>query len=338
MADKVPAERKVWQYAKTTGGMENNLQLITTPMPTPKPTEHLIRVLAGSLNAVDYKIAELSVIGGFAVPKPATPGMDIAGEIVVAADGSDLKPGDLVFGAAGGSLAAMGGLAEYITTPKERVTAIPKGVSTIDAASLPTGAVTSYQAIVPHVKPGSHVLFNGGSGGVGVIAIQVAKIKGCHVTVTCSSRNIDLCKKLGADVVVDYTQGCVMDQLAALDYKFDLIVDGVGNDKALYWASNKYTNRGAKFVYIAFAPPGDVAFVAAANTTPSFLGGPRAKLTVLFADFSNEQMSEVIGWMAEGKLKSCIDSTWPMNDVPNAYKKLKSQRVSGKVVIEVAAA
>ena len=243
-----------------------------------------------------------------------------------------------MFGAAGSPLAAMGGLAEYITTPKERVTAIPMGVTPIDAASLPSGAVTSYQAIVPHVKPGSHILYNGGSGGVGVIAIQLAKIKGCHVTVTCSSRNVDLCKKLGADAVVDYTNGCVMDQLAALGYKFDLIVDGMGNDKALYWASNKYTNRGAKFVYIAFDPPGDVAFVAAANTTPSFLGGPRTKLTVLFAEFSNEHMSEVIGWMAEGKLKSCIDSRWPMDDVPSAYKKPKSHKVSGKVVIEVATA
>ena len=72
----------MWQYAKTTGGMENNLKLVTTPMPTRKPTEHLVRVIAASLNAVDYKVAEISVIGGFAVPKPATPGMDIAGEIV----------------------------------------------------------------------------------------------------------------------------------------------------------------------------------------------------------------------------------------------------------------
>ena len=88
--------------------MEANLKLVTTPMPTRKPNEHLIRVIAGSLNAVDYKIGGISIIGSFAVPNPAIPGMDIAGELIEPADGSGLKPGDLVFGAAGGPLGALG--------------------------------------------------------------------------------------------------------------------------------------------------------------------------------------------------------------------------------------
>jgi NADPH:quinone reductase-like Zn-dependent oxidoreductase len=318
--------------------MEQNLELVSDKTPEPKPNQHLIRVVAACLNSVDYKLVEIPVIGSFMASKPATPGVDIAGEIVVPAAESSFKQGDRVFGGAGAGLAAAGGLAEYALASKDEIALIPAGVSFTDAATLPVTAVTAYLGIVPHVKPGDHILFNGGSGGVGLMATQIAKIKDCHVTVICSTRNVDLCKRMGADEVVDYTKGSVTDTLKGLGYKFDLIFDGVGNDHALYWKSNQYTNPGAKFVYIAFTIPWDISFAVMANVLPGFLGGQKTKLIILFAEAKPDVLNAVAKWMQEGKLKAQIDSRLPMTEVPDGYKKLRTNRATGKIVIDVASA
>lgn len=335
MSDE-PSTARIWQYSKTAGGLESHLQLKTKAIPTPKPDQCLVRVIATSLNPVDYKIAETPVIGTLAVSKPATPGIDIAGEIVVPASGSTLKRGQLVFGASNGALPAGGGLAEYVLAAKDRVVEIPTGVSPIDAASLPVAAVTAYQAISPNIKPGQRMMWNGGSGGVGVIGIQVAKILGAHITVTCSTRNAELCRSLGADDVVDYTKGDVIAALKAGN-KFDLVVDGVGNDHALYRNCDTYMNPGAKYVYIAFSPGlRDISFMFTAAWIPSFLGGQKTKIVFLFADLKVDDMRQVINWMADGKLKASIDSRFPMEKVPDAFRKLKTGRARGKIVIDVA--
>ena len=146
----------------------------------------------------------MPLLSWLAIPKPAIPGIDIVGRIVKPANGSSLKTDQLVFGAASASALAGAGLAEYAAVPSNGVVTVPSGMDLIDAASIPVAGLTAYQSIIPHVKPGSRVFLNGGSGGVGVFAIQIAKAVDCHVTTSCSTTNVELCKSLGADEVIDY--------------------------------------------------------------------------------------------------------------------------------------
>lgn len=96
--------------------------------------------------------------------------------------------------------------------------------------------LTAYQSIVPRVKQGDRVFINGGSGGVGCFGIQLAKVVGCHVTTSCSERNVELCRRLGADGVVDYTKVSVADALKEKGWKFDHVVDNVGTNEELIWS------------------------------------------------------------------------------------------------------
>lgn len=316
--------------------MENNLELVSDKIPEPKPNQHLIRVVAAALNAVDYKLVEIPILGGFLASKPATPGVDIAGEIVVPAAESNFKRGDRVFGVGGAGLAASGGLAEYALANKNEVALIPEGVSYADAAALPVAAVTAYQGIKPYVKQGDRILFNGGSGGVGLVATQIAKILGCHITVVCSTRNIDLCKSMGADEAVDYTKGNLIESLTNIGYKFDHIFDGIGGNHSLYWKSDQYANPGARFIYIGFTIPTDIPFAAMAAVLPTFLGGQKTKLVVHFAQPNMDDLDAVGKWAQEGKVKSRIDSRLPMKEAPEGYKKLRTNRTTGKILIDVA--
>lgn len=336
MTGQAPAKTKIWQYSKATGGLENHLVLNEVPTPNPKSKEHLIRVIAVSLNPVDFKPAE-APIGGLLVRKPATPGYDVAGEIVVPAPGSAFKPGQLVFGGTGRSPFAGGALSEYITAPTNQILAIPEGVSVAQAAALPIAALTAYQTIKPNTKPGDKILLNGGSGGVGHFGIQIAKALGCHVTVTCSSKNVDFCKSLGADEVVDYTKGDVVESLKALGYPFDLVIDNVGSNHDMYWKCDQYTKPKAKWINIASSPSAaDISFMAKGLLLPSFLGGQSRKFEGFYAQPVEKDLQQIVDWAKEGKIKVHIDTTFPFSDVAGAFRKLKTGRTRGKLIIDLA--
>jgi len=151
------------------------------------------------------------------------------------APGSALEPGQLVFGAAGTNFMYEGAMSEYGLASTKAITPIPAGLSTTDAASITMAGLTAYQSILPHSKPGSRVFLNGGSGGVGTFGIQIAKAEGRHVTMTCSTANVELCNSLGTDEVIDYKMQNVLQTLKASPHKYDLVVDLVGNGQNLYW-------------------------------------------------------------------------------------------------------
>jgi NADPH:quinone reductase-like Zn-dependent oxidoreductase len=140
---------RIWKYASAEGGIDKHLKLHTTePLPQATATGHLVQVLAVGLNPVDYKPAE-AFVGKLFIKKPATPGFDVAGRIVVPATGStDVKAGDLIFGAASTNPMVGGALAEYVVAPAARVSVIPSGVSPTQAAGLPVAAITAHDAIV----------------------------------------------------------------------------------------------------------------------------------------------------------------------------------------------
>ncbi|SMR55395.1 unnamed protein product [Zymoseptoria tritici ST99CH_3D1] len=329
---------RVWRYSSTDGGLENNIKLhLDAPLPKATKDGHLIQVLAVSLNPVDYKPTE-AFIGRFVVKKPATPGFDIAGRIFTPATNSrDFKAGDLVFGAASTNPLAGGALAEYIVAPASRIVHLPSGISPIEAAGIPVAAVTAHDALIPYITSGSRVFINGGSGGVGTFAIQLAKLLGAHVTVSCSTRNVALCRSLGADNVLDYTTGPLLAQLKAAEKPFDHVVDNVFSDPELYFQMHKYTTPKAVFAEVASGPTLSFAkFAAGALLVPKVLGGGRRKFVVIAADLKAETLKELAQWVAEQKVKVVVDQVFGMEEVVAAYQKQKTGRVVGKLVVDVA--
>lgn len=328
-----------WQYTTTKNGLENNLHLNpSAPIPTPKPNQHLIRTIATALNPVDYKPAEIPLVARFALPKPATPSCDFAGTIIKPASGSPLKPGQRVFGVAGNTPLAGGALAEFCVAGVKSTVALPEGVGAVEGATLGIAAVTAYQSIVPHVKAGDKIFINGGSGGTGVFGIQVAKGVGCHVTTSCSTGNVDLCRSLGADVVVDYTKESVLDALKGSGNRFDHVVDNVGKDKQLAWHCHEFMRSGAVYVMVGGEPTLDgLADTVKRKVWPAFLGGIKGKVVGFWPQQKVEDLQQIGEWMKSGKVRTVIDQKFSFEQAPQAFEKLKTGRAKGKIVIDVAA-
>jgi len=333
---------RAWQVSTTKGGLEKHMQLNSSaPLPRRKNNQHLVQVIASALNPVDYKPIETPFFLGLVVKKPATPGLDFVGRMVEPAAGSSLKRGQLVCGAATAiSMFAGGTLADYTLCTTEGVIALPDNVEPKFGATIGIAGLTAYQTIEPYIHgKGASVFLNGGSGGVGVFAIQIAKAMGCYVATTCSTANVDMCKQLGADLVIDYKKQNVVSALVASGKKFDHIVDNVGSDSEIYFKAHLYSVPSATFVEIAGEPT--LRFITMAIKMalwPGFLGGGKRKLKNLVAAIKTETYEQLGVLMGEGKIKPVIDSEFAFTDAPKAFEKLKTHRAKGKIIVHVNAA
>ena len=208
------------------------------------------------LNPADYKLPELPILPRILIPKPASPGLTSAAASSPAhpaernAHHEPLKTGQFVFGRLNWPY-QYGTLAQFFLCPRAGIAPLPDGVEIDHAAAIGVAGHTAYQSLAPYVKEGSRVFVNGGSGGVGIFTIQIAKILGYHVTVSCSGRNVEFCKSLGADDAIDYTQGSLAQMLTAKGEMFDLLVDNVGRPLDLYKAADEFLAPGATFVQVA---------------------------------------------------------------------------------------
>jgi NADPH:quinone reductase-like Zn-dependent oxidoreductase len=197
-------------------------------VPAPGTGEVLVRVEASSLNALDWHLLTgtpylVRLAEGLRAPKRPVPGADVCGTVVaVGADVTRFAPGDAVFGECKG-----GGCSEYLTVDENNVVALPPTVSSVAAGATPVAGLTALQGLRTHgdVRAGDHVLVNGAAGGVGTFAVQIAKALGAEVTAVCSTGNVEMVRRLGADTVVDY---CT-DDFVAGGARFDVMLDGVGN-------------------------------------------------------------------------------------------------------------
>jgi len=353
----LPLHMKAAQFSSTAGGLEKNLKLNTAAELPPSARSLplrgdivLVHVLAAALNPVDYKIAELPVLGRLAIfGRPATPGLDFAGTVVAVGPRpsapaaqpeseqghDDLRPGQLVFGALQGPQ-RFGTLADYVVVPRNWTAALPEGIKVEDAASVGVAGLTAYQSIVPNVKEGNRVFINGGSGGTGVFGIQIAKAMGCYVVTSCSGTNAELCKGLGADEVIDYRSSDVVEALTRSARPFDLVVDNVGSSASLYWKCPHFMTPQGKFVQVG--APSNLAGVIDTFKKMlwrSFLGGGKRKFHLLGARADAAQLAQMGTWMQQGKLKSVIDQVFALEDASKGIEKLKTNRTRGKIVIKV---
>ena len=233
-----------------------------------------------------------------------------------------------------------GALAEYILVKgTDACVPVPANLSLCDAACAGIAGKTAYDTLYKQVRDlprGAKVLINGGSGGVGTFAIQIAKHLGCYVTTTCSGPNVELCKELGADQVIDYRTEPLVPSLTRAGTQYDLIVDNVMADPQLYWKCHAYLKPEAQFITIAGAPTlAFISFMAQVFLIPKIFGGGRRKFVFVGCVAEQEGYTRLAQWMAEKEIKAVVERTYSLEEVSKAYRKLKTGRVRGKLVVEV---
>lgn len=298
-----------------------------------------------SLNPADYKLAELGVLARALISTPAHPGMDFSGRVVLAGESAAMyKPGQLVYGRIEPN--KYGTLAEYIIVKNgDGLAHVPESLEgkMAQLATVGTCGMTALQSIQPYIPAdakGAKVFINGGSGGTGTFGIQIAKALGCHVTVSCSESNAELCRRLGADEVIDYRTQAVGEVLKSKGNVFCLVVDNVGitpdKQEDLYTAANGFLQEDGFFVQIGGGTSKDqIKVVARRALLPGFLGGGRRRWRMPLTVQSHDDLARIGEWMRAGDLEAVLDETYPFDNAPKAYEKLKTGRARGKIVVRI---
>ncbi|WP_127841781.1 NADP-dependent oxidoreductase [Actinomyces wuliandei] len=205
------------------------LRPATIPTPSPAPHEVLVRMVASGVNHVDERTRAGEFKNIFRLSLPKVVGSELAGEVVeVGSAVTDFATGDRVYGYTG--MTAMGSFAETVAIDSAALAPAPSSVSLVEAASLPLSCLTVWRAFTDlwHLGPGQVVLIHGGTGSVGVVAIQLAKYLGATVVTTTSAANADYARALGADLVIDYRNEDFVARLS--DAPVDLVLDTQGGD------------------------------------------------------------------------------------------------------------
>ena len=309
------------------------LELRDLPEPTPGDGEVVVRVRAAGTNAGDWHLMRGDpflvrlVVGGITRPKHPVLGGNVAGTVEAVGPGvTDLAPGDDVVGEL--SEYGYGGFAEQVRGPATAFVRKPEAVSFVEGAALPTAGITALQALRDGggLKTGERVLVNGASGGVGTFAVQIAKVMGAHVTGVCSTRNLELVGSIGADEVVDYTRTDITEGGA----RFDLVIDVAAFRSFMDYRG--ILTPGGRYVLVGGAP---------ARTYQIMLLGPLVSMvgdrTMKFfiTQPTSDDLKTLLDWMADGRIRTVLDRTYPLAEVPEAIRYLETGRARGKVVIGV---
>ena len=317
-------------------------ELIELPAPEVGPRDVLITVRAASLNPLDFKIRSGKTKLAMPLRFPIPLGCDVAG--VVARVGSEVTrfaPGDEVFARL--EKLRMGGLAEQVAADEQVVARKPATLTFEEAASIPLAGLTALQALreAAALTAGQRVLIHAGAGGVGSLAIQIAKLLGLHVLTTTSARNVELVRALGADEVIDYTAKPPSPPPTELDAVFDTL----GSTEL---ASIRATRRGGVVVGVSGLP--DAAFAKAwmpAWSRPLvwLLTGKRrraaaragVRFVYLFMRADGAELAELARWIDDGKLRPVIHRTYPLSEFREAFAELERGRARGKIVVTISA-
>lgn len=321
---------------------EDSLQFVDFPEPILKENEVLVGIHAAGVNQLDAKIkaGEFKLILPYKFPMIL--GHDVAGIITkVGSKVNRFKVGDEVF--ARPSDFKIGAFAEYIAIDKNDVALKPKNISMEQAASIPLVALTVWQAFVEKakLKKGQKVFIQAGSGGVGTIAIQLAKHLGATVATTTSADNFELVKNLGADIVIDYK----VQDFETILQDYDLVLnsqDGKTLEKSL-----RIVKPNGKVVSISGPPDPDFAIQINGNWFLKIVmrilsAGVRKRAKRLGVNFSflfmrahGEQLGQITKLIESGVIRPIVDQVFPFEQTNEAMSYVEAGRAKGKVVIKV---
>lgn len=320
------------------GGAER-FELIQLPVPDVKAGEVLIRVAFAGINPADWKYREGMLAQHVQIPFPGVLGNDVSGVVVEVGEGvSQFSPGDRVFAFTNISKGGLGAYAEHTAVDEDRIALVPAEVSLKSAAVIPTAGLTGWQNLLRedrgHLQAGQKVLINGGSGGLGSYAIQFAKWAGAEVAATCGPDNLDYVQSLGADLVIDYRNKNISDELAKwAPQGVDIILDTVGA-KSLPDALNMI-KKGGKLVSVPTMDANMDGDVASDIAEAARLGISKIFDFCTLESCGND-FSRIVSLLAEGKITDPTIETFSIDAVRDAHKKQEAGHVQGKLVLEVA--
>jgi NADPH:quinone reductase-like Zn-dependent oxidoreductase len=312
------------------------------PVPRVGPNGVLVQVHASSVNPVDWKLRQGLLHAVMPVMFPVIWGCDASGVVTEVGSSVTLfKPGDEVYGKKDGYVAKTyrGTYAEYVVVPEKSLAIKPRNLSYEEAAAVPASGLTAWQAMVNHgkLKPGQRVLIHAGAGGVGVMAIQIAKAFGAYVAATASTRNQDFLRDLGADLAIDYTR----ERIDKIRPKFDLVLDGVG--KSVWADSFRAMKVGGRLVTLTAPIPkesaGKLKFLATAipalagGTMRGLMSGKRLLLTRVKP--RGGELEKISALIEAGKIRPVIEKVFALEQIAEAHRLSEAGHVRGKLAIRI---
>jgi len=299
--------------------------------PTVGDHEVLIKVRAASVNPLDWHFMRgtpyfVRIAAGLRKPKITRLGVDVAGQVeAVGRNVTQFKPGDEVFGS------CRGAFAEYVCTSESALVTKPNNVTFEQAASAPVAAFTALQGFRDkgQIRPRQKVLINGAAGGVGTLAVQIAKSFGADVTGVCSTRNVDMVRSIGADRVIDYTQ----EDFTKSGQRYDLIFDLVATHSLS--AFRRVLNPTGIYVGAGIGPGGSmIGFLArAALTAPVLSRFASQKFVIFITKITKQDLTVMRDLMEARKVTPVIERRYRLSEVPEAIRYLATGHARAKLVI-----
>ncbi len=312
-------------------GPPEALRLAEVEKPTPKENQVLVKVRAASANAMEWRRFTMGPVmarlfgGGLLQPTAATLGADIAGTVeAVGSSVTEFKPGDEVFGVCGGSFA------EYALAGRSKLALKPSNVTFEQAAAVPVAGFTALQGLrdTGQVQAGQKVLIYGASGGVGTLAVQIAKSFGAEVTAVCSTRNLEMARALGADHVIDYKQ----EDFTRSGQRYDLIY-AVNGHRSMFAYKKALAPTGICVV------GGGALMQLLMTLTLGRLISERGGRRIVFQGIATTPQADLLALrdlLEAGKIAPVIDKCYPLNETVQAMRYLIDEHARGKVIIQVA--
>lgn len=307
---------KQWGSAKV-------LEITDIPKPILEPNQLLIKVFASSINPVDWKHRTGNHKYVLGSPFPIVLGYDVCGEVVeIGNEIKNFKTGDLVFGDLDNKYG--GALAEYATGHENCFSSKPQNCTNEEAAAIPLAGLTALQALRDkcQVQKGQTVVINGASGGVGHLAVQIAKILGAQVIAICSTSKITFVEKLNAEIIVDYTKENVLESIQKADVFFDVI----GNYSFL--KTKHILNSGGTYISTLPRPK-----ILLHKLVQPFTRNKKVK--TLLRKHISADLKQLATWVDEGKLKVVIDKQFKLDEIQEAHRYAESGRTAGKNTITI---
>lgn len=297
------------------------LSMAEVDRPEPGPTEVLVRVRAAGVNPVDWKTR---AGGGFAEAAglPFIPGWDVSGVVEAVAPGvTRFRPGDEVYGMPRFPRPA-GAYAEYVTAPARHLAAKPVNIDHLHAAAIPLAGLTAWQALVDtaNLGPRARVVIHAAAGGVGHLAVQIAKARGAYVIATSRGKRRRFVERLGADEVIDSDR----EDFAATVLDADVVFDVVGGDGVL--RSLEPLRPGGLLVAVSRAGHPELEGVAAAK-------GVRATGMLVEPDYAS--LEKLTALIIGGRLRVELDTVLPLAQAARAHELGEQGGRKGKIVLEV---
>lgn len=309
-----PTMRAVRQ--ESLGGPEV-LVVVDTPRPTPRTNEILVRVEAASVNPTDWKHR---ANGGFLGEPPFVLGWDLSGVVEEVGIGvARFSPGDRVFGMLSYPF-GHGAHAEYVTAPAAWFAPTPASLDHVQAGALPLVSLTAWQALVENadIQPGQRVLVHAAAGGVGHVAVQIAKARGAHVIGTASSGKHDFLREIGVDEPIDYREVDWSETVRDVD----AVLDTIGGD---YSTRSLRTLRSGGIV-VSILPVGSDDFYREADT----LGVRAIRMLV---DASRHDLLSISELVERGELRATVAEVLPLDQAAEAHRLGETGRTTGKMVL-----